>query len=499
VQAYFSTPVRAWELATGVMLALAGRHLGRVTTRARHILNAAGLAAIVWAALVFDETTAFPGWHALVPVLGTAAVLASGASGAVGLARALTARPVGYVGDLSYSLYLWHWPVFTLAAAQGWDRRWEHTAGLLALTALMSALSFHIIENPIRRTRWSALRGSRALILWPAALLPLLLIVDWSQDHATAAFEARIASTAHVSPREIGIALPTNKHEANRPRPSPPGAPLPPVAQRLTRALQAADRRQSIAGPLLNWRFLRDDVWQRHFACYATWGETTTRICPRGDTNATRSIVLFGDSHAGMWIPPLDRLTRAAGYRLIPLVKVGCAPFDVPQQHWGSPFPDCPPFRRWALDRMRVLEPDIIILGYRGLLEVAGDGDPTQLWAQGATRTLRELTSLSGRVMVISDVTSHESSPRDCISDPNADLATCTTPERHQTRLGNRVTRRITRRQGAEYVDVTRLVCQRHRCPLIVDHVITYRDAAHVSVTWTLVVQHELGRLLHLW
>ena len=114
VAAYFSSATRAWELATGALLALAGHQLSRLPAWARHVLAVVGLAAIAAAVGWYDESTAFPGWHAALPVAGAAALLAAGAAGTVGAARVLTLKPVRYVGDISYSLYLWHWPVLIM-------------------------------------------------------------------------------------------------------------------------------------------------------------------------------------------------------------------------------------------------------------------------------------------------------------------------------------------------------------------------------------------------
>ena len=145
------------------------------------MLATVGLVLVVAAATSFNETTPFPGWRALLPVLGTAAVLAAGARGPVGPARLLTVVPVRYVGDISYSLYLWHWPVLVLGAGHGGsepDRM--PTVALVALTVVLSVLSFHLVEQPVRHARGPVLRGHRALTLWPVTLTLVFLAGGWA-------------------------------------------------------------------------------------------------------------------------------------------------------------------------------------------------------------------------------------------------------------------------------------------------------------------------------
>ncbi|WP_323794528.1 acyltransferase, partial [Nocardioides sp.] len=121
VSTYFSTPARAWELAVGAALAGVARPLaGRLTLRARGLLATSGLLAVTVACARYDAGTSFPGPAALLPVLGTAAVLLAGSGGhpvESRATRALGVGPLRVVGDWSYSLYLWHWPLLVVPAS----------------------------------------------------------------------------------------------------------------------------------------------------------------------------------------------------------------------------------------------------------------------------------------------------------------------------------------------------------------------------------------------
>lgn len=500
VSAYFSSLTRAWELATGALLALAAHHLVRLPAWFRRLLVLSGLVAIGLAVAMFDESTPFPGWRAAVPVLGTAAVIAAGAGGSIGLARLLTIRPMRYVGDLSYSLYLWHWPVLVLGAYElGHPPGMGETGVLIAVLVGASVLSFHLVEDPIRHQRTPVVHGMRALALWPVTLALVLATASWASAHATSAFEARIRGNPD-GVLDPAVASAAEQARSGHLRPRMEGLAEPAVGQLIRAALDQADDGRAIPFPLVNFENLRRDSWHVKFDCHADWEQTSMLPCKQGDRLATRTVVLYGDSHAGMWLPPLDLLGQFNGFKVVPLMKMGCAPFDVVQLHRGLPHPTCGPFREWALRKMRDLHPDVILVAYRSLLEMdPPDGqNANAAWSSGAASSLRRLGRLAPRVEVISDVTTRDISPGECLTAPRSTMATCTQREQSVSTTGNALTRAAAQSSGARFVDVTDLVCADHRCPLVAGGVVIYRDSSHISLTWSHVVAAELGRQLNL-
>ncbi|MHB2063059.1 acyltransferase family protein [Pseudomonas monsensis] len=159
--AFFALPTRAWELLCGAMLAVlpASKHVARPWLR--QSVGVAGLAAVLLAIFTFDKSTVFPGWAALLPVLGTTALIWSGAQGATWASRLLSVRVLVWVGLLSYSLYLWHWPVYVYANAISIDGIQPLEAlGWMALALALAWLSLRYIELPFREKRVFAKRNS---------------------------------------------------------------------------------------------------------------------------------------------------------------------------------------------------------------------------------------------------------------------------------------------------------------------------------------------------
>jgi peptidoglycan/LPS O-acetylase OafA/YrhL len=501
VTSYFSSTTRAWELATGALLALYGRHLPLIPRWVRHLLTGAGLAAVVVAVASYDETTPFPGTAAALPVLGTAAVLAAGAGGVIGGGRILALPPVRYVGDISYSLYLWHWPVLVLGGYElGHEPGPRDLPVLLALVVAASVLSYHVVENPIRHERLPGLRDLRSLALWPVVLALVLVVSAWSSAYAARRFEARAGAGSHVGrlAPDLQVHRAAGGHGRAHRRAPALHLPDPDVQALIDASLRAADRHRQIPFPLVNLEHLTDDVWQRTFDCYAGFEEDHHRICSRGDRTSSRVVVLYGDSHAGMWLPALDLLGQRDGFRVVPLVKLGCAPFDVHQVHRGAPLSSCPLFHQWALRQMAGLRPAVVVVAYRGLLEVVPDPGESEdeAWSAGAARSLRALERVADRVEVVSDISFLDYSPGDCLTDPHSTMASCTQHEQALTERGNELTRAAARTTGARWVDVGDLVCRHRRCPLVVRGVVTYRDASHLSTTWGRIIADSFGRRL---
>ena len=180
--AFYSAPTRAWEFALGGLVALSAGLFVRLRPQASFVLALVGVAGIGWASLALSEQSPFPGLAAVPPVVGTALLIAAGecaTSNAVN--RALSSGPAQWLGGVSYSWYLWHWPLIVFAGAL-----WPGSNGVLVVAAAISlapaAASLHLVENPIRFTPRPVAHRTLALgaacIVVPIAAAGVLLIVN---------------------------------------------------------------------------------------------------------------------------------------------------------------------------------------------------------------------------------------------------------------------------------------------------------------------------------
>ena len=189
VAVFFLSPFRAWELLVGALLTFNALPL-LGSRMAREMAAGMGLLAILWACFIYDRGTTFPGLAALPPVLGTAAVIHAGASGSSLATKLLQTRTMVFVGLISYSLYLWHWPLIVLVRyAAGMAPITPYLPALFLASMLLAWLSYRFIEQPFRH---KALVSQRLVLVSTAALTATMTLTActglWKEG-----FEARFS------------------------------------------------------------------------------------------------------------------------------------------------------------------------------------------------------------------------------------------------------------------------------------------------------------------
>jgi peptidoglycan/LPS O-acetylase OafA/YrhL len=174
--AFFLLPMRAWELLCGAMLAVAPSPKRPLPSWLYQVISLSGFAAVALAMLGFDKTTEFPGWAALLPVLGTTAMIwANGHSGSW-VGRVLSFKPLVAIGLISYSLYLWHWPIHVYANAISVDGISDAEAiGWILLAGALAWLSWRFVELPFRERR--VLAGRKPVLIGGLLTMVVLALV----------------------------------------------------------------------------------------------------------------------------------------------------------------------------------------------------------------------------------------------------------------------------------------------------------------------------------
>lgn len=487
-EAYFSSATRAWELGAGMLLALGATRMSSLPRSVRHALTVGGLAAIALAILTYGPETPFPGYHALLPVLGTTAVLAAGlGTDGVGVGRLLMVRPMTWLGDLSYSLYLWHWPVLILwAERNGAERGPLETTALLLATLALSAASYYLVENPLRNSRH--LRPQwRSLALWPSAVAITLVVVLGTQAQTGQQLEDRIAASQQYDDlrTDLGGDLAVADELARSTSPQRADAPI----EFALADLDALDD-------------LRRDLWNFRYRCYVPQDEVEAKICPVGDTDSDRVMVVIGDSHIGQWLPAFDALGAERGYQVIPLIKLGCPPFDVDLMvpRTTTRYQTCSDFQDWAVEEVGRLEPDVVYVGGRGMPRnmVAEPEDRADAWAAGVRSTIEQLAPLTPALRVVGDVSLLEFEPIDCLTDAAATMGSCSSPEAPRVLDANRLTRQVSEHEGVPYLDVTPLACFEGRCPAFAGGRMVFANVDHLSMDWVEHVLPEFADIVRL-
>lgn len=444
VAVFFLLPFRGWELMVGGLLAL--RRIPLLSSRAsREFVAAAGLGAIVASVIGFGEHTTFPGLSATLPVAGAAAIIHAGASGPTTVGALLAMRPIVYVGLISYSLYLWHWPLivftrFALAMAP-LDR---YVPALLVSSLALGALSHRLIELPFRRPTSRSRAHVFAASFAGSAVLALLGAAGLWADGVPSRFSERV------------IAL---------------------------------DRARSPIVPLME--------------C-----DGAVPPCTLGAPGASASTVLWGDSHLLAWAPALDQIFRERGEGALLATTSACPPIlgiSVARQPGCRAANERV---RVLLDSRPELR-NVVLVGYWStyfdgnalvtLPESQGSPTGADAMRSGLGGTLRWLSERHRLVAVIGPVPTYSAEVPLALALAEASGARDVLPmtqashrERHEPffdALGESL------RPGQRLIDPAEWACA-SKCVVEVDGVPLYRDAHHLSVAGATEYADDLDRAL---
>jgi peptidoglycan/LPS O-acetylase OafA/YrhL len=483
VAAYFSSFARAWELALGALLAVAGASLARVPALVRRLLGWAGLAGIAASATLFSSSTAFPGYAALLPTVGAALVIAAGlASDGSRLApgRVLSIAPLRYVGDRSYAFYLWHWPVLVIAADyEGHELGLKVKLLLLVGAFALSMFSYAFVENPLRRIK----SQSASALFWPVSLAAVVFVavfainaIDRKNSQAEMAAVAPELSRAGNPTAAANLARIQLKQAAATASAAESGTVLPAVVA----AVKAADRGEHLPSVLAPPApELINDYYRYPSGCVANaLDKTSTSLCRLGNASAHKTLVVFGDSHAQMWMPAILAMAAHDDWAVIPLVKSGCTPSTWVSNKGRSA---CHTWYRWAVGQAVKLGPDVTLIG--GVFDRT-----TPAAAQRTTDGLSDLTSSMSRhskhVVLIGDPPGEAQEPVDCLLARHATMQSCASaPGRAYLPFYEQVAS-IADTGGVEFLDTTGWFCSNDLCPMVIGGTIAYRDEHHISSTY---------------
>ena len=185
VWAFFSPLTHAWELALGALLAVVGPHLRGRSPRIGLVLASVGAIAVLASTWFYSSTTLWPGTAVIVPVVATGFIIAGGSlRGPDSFGRLVQFAPVQWLGNISYSLYLVHWPVIAIATQYAIAPLPLHSeVELVALSVLLSAALYYAIENPIRRSQWLAKRRLLTFVFGAVLIGLSFAAIYWHLSH----------------------------------------------------------------------------------------------------------------------------------------------------------------------------------------------------------------------------------------------------------------------------------------------------------------------------
>ncbi|WP_158221097.1 acyltransferase family protein [Kineosporia sp. R_H_3] len=471
--AYLSSPSRAWQFAAGAWLALLLPVVARLRSRpallARSAAGLVGLVTLGWAAARTVDA-GYPGTHALVPTLATAALLAAGSDvprtrGPL-TSRLLSTAVMRRLGTWSFTWYLWHWPLIVLVAARWGDLTWPVRLAVAVGALGPAALTSRWVERPLRRSAVVSARPRNGLALGVAAtVVPLtvaLLLGSVVLDSADTDGSDRLA--AGRVDRSVVHFDDSLSSGPVRPRPFEAATDLPPI------------------GP----------------GCHAELADSRSPGCISGATGPKGPVVLFGDSHASQWMTAVTDLARTMGTSVLLLTHSGCpaARISVAQAQALTQACDA-----WREDALRRIEDGptpalVVVSGFNGYLRHPAEREAS--WRP----TLSRLVDVGAPLVYVADSPHPDRDVPRCMSGAEDDWTRCAFPRSTALRTDLTADEIAAGAWPRTYlVDLTDLLCppsgRRATCPAARGGVLLYRDGSHLTDTAVGVLSPQFVAAVH--
>ena len=432
ILAFFETQARVWEFGAGGLLVFIPE---RWLTERRRLWSWFGgiglITLIVGAELIHDSM--YPGYVAAIPVLGTLLLLLAGVGAPESPAlRLLSTRPAQATGRLSYSLYLWHWPVLVIGQQLIPNASVPIRLGLIAGACLIAAATYGAIEAPIRFQPFLIARSGLTLGL--AALSAIFCV------GALGAWRVILGHSELFRKYECVV--------------------------------------EDIPG-----------VYRK--GCDPDKTDPHPAICFFGDVSQPRStVVLFGDSHAAQWFPALEEIADAQHWRLATIIKPGCTPLNIREEISPRMERVCEEWRRAAIGDIEELRPELVIVTGASRHPVGGGNmiEDTRVWEQGARDTFRALARQGAKVRFIRDTPYADYDVPGCLAQAEWDghtqcpapLSAVLNPSIYAAEV-----RAAQDFGNVKVLDLSDRMCGPDRCFLEAGGLIIYRDADHLTASFS--------------
>ena len=505
VSGYFSSLTRAWEIGVGSLLAIGifkgvpkeGRPLNTV-------LASAGVFGIFLSLIIFDNSSLFPGFNALLPTLSTCCLIYVGASSSQSVVTSLLSTKVfTFVGKISYSLYLWHLPILILipqflepALSQSVSR-----VILLIPIFLLSILTYFFIERPMRTVNPPAKWEVRSTSLKDQTLekfnqieasLLILIVVSL----AVGVLYSNGTLGVPKSNQQIADASELN----TQPTADPTAEAIKPEVDEYQQAL-ALWQEQLRSGLSITTipKDLNPPLSKLSAYAPGEWaGCLNSRIpsCRTGSADANKIAVVVGDSYASAIFPMVSNALNESEWQVIGIFRGQCMIAEVDPIIDGKIDKECSNFRQGWISYIKSSRPDLILLAdnFDTRFSVPTNGSTTLgYWQTKLDESLKNITSSSKNVIYFTAAPPVKAL-KDCVMSDGKIGQGCV--GKASTRNTKRqIAAGVANNYGARSIDSREWTCVFQGCPPIVGNIPVYTDAAHFTRRFAL----SLSPLFRAW
>lgn len=448
--AFYLLPSRAWEFGIGALLVTGQQKIGGLGRRACNLLAVFALLVLVASTGLIDSSAMHPGWITLAPVIATAVVIASAAGGPTAVSELLGTAPLMWVGRVSYSWYLWHWPALVFLGDLVARPSLPLRLAVVVASLVPAYLAYRFLESPIRHSQRLARRPGLTLL--------------------------GAGALATVAVAAVGVAILAN------------GIRMTDPAIRQIISAHAAQ-------PALY-----------EHGCHSGFAEVKPSMCAFGSQQSDTDVVLFGDSHAAQWFPALDSIANQRGWRLTPVTKSSCPSVNVSVARDDRRYVECDVWHQLAFDAIAKRHPKYVVISnfrhYNVFFKdhaASLDSSATalQAWRLGLEATIDRLRQTGAHVVLLRDPPSPSFDESSCLIRHTRDAGAC------NFYWSRAVVSRLTQAEdaiassaGVRVVDLSARICPDVRCQSIHNGMLVFRDENHLTVPFTLTLVGALDTLL---
>lgn len=451
--AYFHTAARGWEFLVGALLSLL-RPFIRV--RFEQLAAILGLAGLFLTGIVVPSTVHFPGLVALLPVLSAALLIYSGFSQQAGFVnRMLSNKLLTYIGNISFGIYLWHWPILTFYKSASGNTVVPLVEGVaIILTAIVLAkISARYIEKSKgREFTYSTMAKS---FVMPVFSLMLAIVVVRGLDHQIGQFIAHIHNGSKIDILDSAPEFSVNMNDVE-------------------------------LSSLLASRHILPKSYNN--GCHQDSVKIEVIVCEFGDKKGIKTVALVGGSHATQWLPALHLISLQRNIKLVTMTKSGCMFGALPGEEAA-----CHQWNIKVVEALEQLRPDLVISNYS---RIGPEPERIEFIPDPYVEKWQRIAEFGIPVLGIRDNPAFGHDVPLCVAENKSNPKLCLVPVEKVYGSLNAAEKVKEKIHSFRYIDVMDLFCDSQYCYTNYNGVLMYRDSHHISVQYVLMLQQQLAERL---
>ncbi|MEA3321216.1 MAG: acyltransferase family protein [Bacillota bacterium] len=455
--AYFHTFTRVWEFALGGIVAVLGSQIV-LRKSISFFIGWIGLIAIVLCGIILQVSTVFPGYAALWPTLAAIFIILAGNNGgSIGVHRFLSLKPLTSLGNLSYALYLWHWPFlvfYFILTGKETVPLLDGTAIIIA-SIILSYITTNLIEKPIRTMKKETPKWKRGSVVF-ACILPVVLTASfWANQIHNA--ESELANVIQNEEYPGALAVFSNNVVED--------VPVLPTPLQAKKDLPKVYEDQ----------------------CHQNLEDAEVIACEYGTTNnPIYTVALVGGSHSAQWLPALEVFAQEEKIKIINYTKSSCR-FTAEEVNPATS-ESCYKWNKELIQTLLSTKPDLVFT-------IADVGRKAEVPA-GFVQQWETLNKVEIPIFALRDNAWFEFDVPSCVEEKGVDSLECAQEREKALPSESPFSKLETVPANVNYVDLTNYLCDEDYCKPVKGNVLVYRDKHHITATYVKTIAPILKKEL---